>query len=332
MLSRSYWKGFLKRNKNEIETGTSSLLDKNHSKWTTFSNFDRIYSLVYQAMVDSRVTIKLEVLIYYNKLGEECTKSKAFGYPCYYRLVHKQYILFFDEVGCNLKGDKNGNVGGPKFIKAKGAEKAQNIVSAGDCRYTTVGFTAVTGEPVLAVIIIQAKKLEYSEINGLDVTKIQDSTNHNLTSKDVLENIGTVKLYPQGPVCHFCGVRIPAIVTCSEDGGINADILTDCLRYLDKLGIYDRSIAIPMLICDGHQTRFNLVFMKYTNTKATRWNGAIGVLYGTHIWQVGDSEEQNRTYKMMTYDAQSKLINWKIRRHLLPTLLKSNTIPIINIA
>ena len=102
-------------------------------------------------MIDSRVDIAVTEIIYHNEVGQECTEAEAFGCPSYHHLIHKEHILFFDEVGCNLKGDKNVKVGCQKFIKAQGSEKAHVRVSAGDCHYESVGFTDATGETVLAV-------------------------------------------------------------------------------------------------------------------------------------------------------------------------------------
>jgi hypothetical protein len=45
----------------------------------------------------------------------------------------------------------------------------------------------------------------------------------------------------------------------------------------------------PFVLLDGHQSRFDEVFLRYINDPAHKWVVAIGVPYGTHIWQVGDS-------------------------------------------
>ena len=51
---------------------------------------------------------------------------------------------------------------------------------------------------------------------------------------------------------------------------------------------------------DGHGSRLELPFLKYTNKKETghEWVCYIGVPYGASLWQVGDSLEQNGCYKM----------------------------------
>ena len=100
--------------------------------------------------------IKINLTYFFDEAGIECSEEEAYGFPSCHRLVHKSYALFFDEVGVNLRGDKNGKVGGQRFVKAAGAEKANSIVNANDVRHTTLGFTAATGQPVLCVVVTQA--------------------------------------------------------------------------------------------------------------------------------------------------------------------------------
>ena len=77
------------------------------------------------------------------------------------------------------------------------------------------------------MIMIQAMQLQYSEINGLDVKVTEETGNLYLTgSSDIIASTGQGKLYPQALACYFRGKKIPAIITCSEGGGINSDILT----------------------------------------------------------------------------------------------------------
>ena len=65
---------------------------------------------------------------------------------------------------------------------------------------------------------------------------------------------------------------------------------------IDKLGLYAeerRQGLIPFALIDGHQSHFDLDFLKYINDPDSKWNVCIGVPYGTALWQVGDSNQQN---------------------------------------
>jgi len=117
--------------------------------------------------------------------------------------VHKDYLLSFNQIGSNLCGDKNGRVGGQKLIKCHGVEKMNQRVNPNDCRYTTLAFTAATGEPVLAVIIIEGAKLENGEMYRTHMRVLHNNDTPFADVSDILTNTGKGKLYPKGPVCEF---------------------------------------------------------------------------------------------------------------------------------
>ena len=62
---------------------------------------------------------------------------------------------------------------------------------------------------------------------------------------------------------------------------------------LDELELFSRKEALPFLICDAHGSRFELPFLEYINNPEHEWAVCISVPYGTALWQVGDSSEQN---------------------------------------
>ena len=68
------------------------------------------------------------------------------------------------------------------------------------------------------------------------------------------------------------------------------------------------------MLLDGHGSRFELPFLQYINDCGNEghcWNACIGVPYGTALWQVGDSQEQNGTYKMELTHAKRELLEQK---------------------
>lgn len=53
-----------------------------------------------------------------------------------------------------------------------------------------------------------------------------------------------------------------------------------------------------MFLLDGQGSCFGFDFLSYIIDKQHPWSVCIGVPYGTAIWQVGDSTEQNGMYKL----------------------------------
>jgi hypothetical protein len=56
--------------------------------------------------------------------------------------------------------------------------------------------------------------------------------------------------------------------------------------------------------------------LRYISSNETKWTVCVGVPYGTHLWQVGDSAEQIRAFKMASIKAKQKIINEKAKLHL----------------
>ena len=109
-------------------------------------------------------------------------------------------------------------------------------------------------------------------------------------------------MFPGGPSCNYKGIDVPGFVTFSEGGGINGSILTEISERLDELHVYDADRAegrIPFVLLDGHQSRFDLSFLEYINADEHKWNVCLGVPYGTAVWQVVDSLEQNGLFKKL---------------------------------
>jgi len=127
-------------------------------------------------------------------------------------------------------------------------------------------------------------------------------------------NSGPRKLYPGWLKCTYKEKEVPCIYRWNPKGNINSTILTDILRTLDDLGCYEedrRNGFKQMLLLDTHGLRMKLEFLSYINSAGTKWVVCIGVPYGTALWQVGDSAEQNRLYKMACTKFKRKLLEMK---------------------
>lgn len=131
--------------------------------------------------------------------------------------------------------------------------------------------------------------------------------------EEVMLNKGEGKVMPQGPECIYNGKNLPCFCCCSENGSITGPLLTEMLKAIDDAEVFDREGTgiNPFLLLDGHGSRFDLDFLQYINAAATKWHCSIGLPYGTSYWQVGDSSEQNGSFKMALTKAKNDLVTKK---------------------
>ena len=136
-----------------------------------------------------------------------------------------------------------------------------------------------------------------------------------LTDKDHFQNSnGPGKKYPGDPSCVFKGKTVAAFAPWTEKGSITSEILVEILQTLEQLGTYDNDMAegrVPILLLDVHGTRFQFLFFRCINNIVHEWVVCIGVPYGTALWQLGDSSEQNGCYKMACASMKRNLMQEK---------------------
>jgi hypothetical protein len=198
-----------------------------------------------------------------------------------------------------------------------------------------LGFTAASGEPVLCVIIFTSENVDgipSSWIAGLDITKLTPGLEA-LEDDEFLREIGEGQVACGGPVCTFRGKRVECLVQASPHGGITGPILTNCLKYMDERELFSRAGGVkPFLLLDGHDSRFHLDFLEYIRDDNHPWIVGFGVPYATHIWQVGDSKEQNGSYKRKESEMKDLLVIEKKRRGLPQVFKSTDIVPIVNFA
>jgi len=118
----------------------------------------------------------------------------------------------------------------------------------------------------------------------------------------------THRVMSNGPACLIKGKAVPCFYGASPNASINSEMLAEMLKHNDALIQFDRSIATPFLLLDGHQSRLMTPFLKHVYDEATRWTAAIGVPYATHAWQVADPSEPNGAFKMSLARAKRECI------------------------
>ena len=338
-LGKRYFYNFMKRHNDILHTSKITKRCVNRLEWGTYDNIKKMYKLVYTEMVAANVAKYIDPASYFDKLNNEVDAKDDTRYGTFsdIKITDPSYILFVDECGSstNMRKDKTGN---KKVIAEKGFSGTKAAISS-DLRYTTMGFTAGNGDPIMCCVIMTSesqKGIPTSWITGIDITKIDDSFSCTINEDEIeiinkIKNVGSVA--GGGPRCHFRGVDVPCFIQYSPHGGISASILTNCLRRMDELNLFPRVLnKKPFLLLDGHDSRFSLHFLNYIRDSNHPWSCCIGLPYGTHLWQVGDSKAQNGNYKFYEQEFKDKLLQEKTLRLLPLTLKPTDVVPIVNYA
>ena len=84
------------------------------------------------------------------------------------------------------------------------------------------------------------------------------------------------------------------------------------------------------MLLDGHQSRLQLPFLNYINHPEDNWVVCIGVPYGTALWQVGDSKEQNGSFNMSMTKSKLDLLEFKEKKAMSQSHQSTDIIPLIN--
>ena len=288
-----------------------------------------MYDYIYNEMVDAEVAEPLSTPLWLDRDGKECDESESLGCMVTHKLKHPDICFVGDEVGGNISMKGDGNAGGKKLCKEHGTISYERA-STTDKRFTMIGLTSLDGKPVMCVLIIQGKEPNLLVETGIDVTINPDGKPDDMDF--FFNNSGEGKYFPGGPVCEYRGKKVPAMIRWNESATITSDILVDMLKTLDFLDVIPREGGKkPFLLIDGHQSRLELPFLKYINTPQDHWVVCIGVPYGTALWQVGDSKEQNGSFNIAMTKAKQHLLEYKSKHTFEnPSLQATDMIPLIN--
>ena len=89
------------------------------------------------------------------------------------------------------------------------------------------------------------------------------------------------------------------MVRWTPKGSATFQILAEALQHIDRFDVFDMTNGnYPFLLLDGHQSRFENPFLDYICDNQHKCQVCIGVPYGTYLWQMGDSKEQNGSSKI----------------------------------
>jgi hypothetical protein len=333
-LGTKYFQNFMKRNKDKLVAKHPRSLCTDREKWGTYDNIEELYRRVYDALLEAKVAIEVPPH-WKDKDGKTVSDEKeAYGSKVTMELVHPDYFIAVDEVGNNTNRKHDAATTNAKAIVERGTNAKIPSVST-DNRWTALGFTAASGKPVMCVVIFQGEStdLPFLTAVGFDAFADKISTEVQLPSFEefMRANTGAGKLMPGGPTCMFRDKEVPCYITATPHGGITGEILTDCLRVMDDLDLFPRVAGgpTPVLLIDGHQSRFDLDFLAYIHDKDHLWVVCLGLPHATHYWQVGDSSEQNGAYKINCRERINQLIRYK-QEHGMPLRIgRDEVLPIV---
>ena len=325
-----YWKAFKRRNGHLICSKRGQKYELDRDKWTTYHNFASMYTHDYEAMEDAGIAKVLDLPVWMDKDGNLCSEDESFGCKVTHDLQYPEMAFVMDEVGGNTSQKGDGHIGGKLLVCAKGMTP-QIKINTKDKRWTLLGLTSLNGAAVMCIIIFVGVREQAIYETGMDIFAEQIGE---VSDEDFFaNNSGTNKRYPGGPTCTFQGKEVPCLTRWSPNGSITSAILIDILATLDYIKCVNRSNGRkPFLLVDGHGSRFQLDFLKYVIDPNHEWVVVIGVPYGTALWQVGDSSEQNGAYNISLAKGKEILLKKKQQRGMKPTIEAYDIIPLINYA
>ena len=296
-----------------------------------------MYSHIEEVLVhESKIAEYLPEPVWMDEEGNEVSEDKAFGCKVKVKFTRPDLAICCDEVGCNISQDGDGCEGGTKYVCHIDDEPAKSSTKR-DSHFTCLGLTRFDGHPLMCVILLTGKKRNLMVETGIDTSTdipIVGDIETDGQYEFFRNNFGEGKLFPGGPKCVYKGKDVPCFVRFCDKGGMSGEILTEIFRTLDDLELFkkDREEGkIPFMLLDGHSSRFDLEFLRYINTYPHKWNVCIGVPYGTALWQVGDSSEQNGQFNINLSQVKSALLQTRIDQlqHALQ-LVRTDIIPAVN--
>jgi hypothetical protein len=331
-LGTSWYRGFLNRWKNHIQYKSAKNVAFNRTEHCTYGKFVEMYDSVYKLLVADGYASPMLHPKYYDALGKQCGKDdiNRFGELVDLTFKYPELVLVADECGTNTNMSKEKlSAGNMKHASTLGIT-ATIPACTSDCHFTTMVWTALTGEPVMVVVIIEKEsELTWAESHGFDIdarwigddsfyNRIKYSPDSEARLKEAMKNevfpeallklnTGPGRAFPGGPVCTFQGHTIPSVVRRSSSGGITPEILVGVLQHYDKHVPRKEGDPSPAAILDGHGSRLSIEFLRYINNldrdgevvdgSNHQWNIYLGLPNATAYWQVGDSSEQNGAFK-----------------------------------
>ena len=89
--------------------------------------------------------------------------------PSSYRLIFPEGALSADKVGNNTGTKRDNLQGNERRLDLKNSRRPQKVASKSDIAWTQLAVTALTGQPVCCVVIIEGSQFDGVDITGEDI-------------------------------------------------------------------------------------------------------------------------------------------------------------------
>ncbi len=166
------------------------------------------------------------------------------------------------QVGRNISMKGDGHAGGQLMLVERGQVLMKKI-STNNKKFTLLGPTALTGEPLMCILIIEGKGSNGSIKAGVKIRQIP--TGSFSDNVFVLKNCGNGKYFPGDPECAFRGKKVPVFIRWHESASITSNILFEMLQMIDGLDLFPcMDGATPFLLFDGRGSRWQLPLLYST--------------------------------------------------------------------
>lgn len=105
--------------------------------------------------------------------------------------------------------------------------------------------------------------------------------------------------------------------------------MVEIYKHLDRLEVFDHTVATPVVLTDGHSTRLEPIFLRYCLNEVHRWLTVLGVPYQTNIWQWLDGSQGFGALKHFLRRVLAMLVRYKMRMGMTVSLAKTNIVPVL---
>jgi hypothetical protein len=164
-IGKNYWYSFLSRNEKTIQSKKGRKFELDRSNWTKYRNFKNMYDDVEAEMIEAGIAHKLTSPVSCDAEGKLVDEKYGVGMRVKVKLNCPDMCVMLDEVGCNLNMAKDGHTGGTKFVVGKDME-AKTKATKREKHFMCLGLTALSGGPIMCVVIVDQKKRRLSYKNG----------------------------------------------------------------------------------------------------------------------------------------------------------------------
>ena len=130
------------------------------SNWCTHQNFRMMYEMISEKLIEAGLAKRLDVPVWKTREGvtvSDDKNDKAFGCKVKIEITHPEMVIVADEVGCNTSQTGDGHVGGETYMCDKN-KIPQKIASKKNKRFTLLGLTLLTGEPLSKVLFSPVRR------------------------------------------------------------------------------------------------------------------------------------------------------------------------------